>query len=511
MPMRTSNVGVMGSLVFGLRRSFHQLGEVRLELSSGKRINRWADDAPGVGAAMRYRELERNNTQYLRNAGSARSFLEAGDSALQSLGDHIARLRELVVRELGPLGSDQTREGAVEEVEALRNNVLNILNSQVQGSYLFAGQQTGRPPFELDGGSVLYHGDGQQQLVQLGPGHRIPVTLPGQELLGAPVATLLGRSDLQPRLAATDSLADLNGGDGVELGQFAVQDGSGSIATVDLAGATSVQDVLDRINATGLNLSARIDDAQEGIVLEGPGSITVRALPGDDSAADLGLAGTTSSGVLQGGDIRREFRDTTPLTSIRSLDGQLPLGSLRFDLAGGSQEIDLSGVNNIAQLRSLVGGIIPGMDVQVVDGAIQFELTGGGSFSVGSPMDDNTAAALGVVGSASPARLFGGFEDILSALASGDMDQLRQSLTEIEAVRSHVAAKNVGIGANQQELDRAEYLLRERAVDLQNQRSSVEDVDLIDAASRLSAAETSYQAALATSARLFQISLLDYL
>ena len=51
----------------------------------------------------------------------------------------------------------------------------------------------------------------------------------------------------------------------------------------------------------------------------------------------------------------------------------------------------------------------------------------------------------------------------------------------------------------------------EREQTLTVERSRIEEVDLVNVATRLAFAETTYQAALSSAAGIFQMSLLDYL
>jgi len=95
-------------------------------------------------------------------------------------------------------------------------------------------------------------------------------------------------------------LSSLNGGQGVSSGQFIITDSSGSSATIDLSqgNETTIQSVLDEINSRGLDITARVNDTGDGILLEdnGPGTVAISVEEsGSTTASDLGLLGTAAN------------------------------------------------------------------------------------------------------------------------------------------------------------------------------------------------------------------------
>ena len=84
-------------------------------------------------------------------------------------------------------------------------------------------------------------------------------------LLGEFTGTYLGQ-DLNPRLVATASIGDLINGAGLSRGAIALRQGN-MVRTVNLANPAiiTVQDLLDAINNSGLNITASINAAGTGI------------------------------------------------------------------------------------------------------------------------------------------------------------------------------------------------------------------------------------------------------
>lgn len=124
-------------------------------------------------------------------------------------------------------------------------------------------------------------------------------------------------------LATETRLTDLNGGAGVRRGEIVITDSTGGSATIDLSSALNIDDVLDAINSNGdIGVSARVDG--RGLVVEdtagGGGSLTIASAFGDNTAEDLGIAGTEAGGTITGQNIKF-LTGTTSLNTLNDGNG----------------------------------------------------------------------------------------------------------------------------------------------------------------------------------------------
>jgi len=137
------------------------------EVSTGMRVQHPGDD-PAVAAAMvRGRQVVDRMDAINQNAGRAGDEVDAADQALQSLATVLARARELAVQLGNDTYSATDRAGGAAEIDALVRQAVTLMNREVNGRYIFGGDQDRTPPFDITGN---YTGDTAVRQVEVAPG-----------------------------------------------------------------------------------------------------------------------------------------------------------------------------------------------------------------------------------------------------------------------------------------------------------------------------------------------------
>ncbi len=512
MSIRVTDSYLSSILVGDLNRSLGRLLEQQQMAGSMKRVNSFADDPRSVGTIQRYNALIANNDQYLTNVTRSRIMVDGTDVALQNVSEVLADIRVISLRESSAIATPQSQDTSVIEVENLINRLMDALNSSVEGNYLFSGRQTNTPPFARNGETVIYQGDSEEITSRTGPNTSMQLNIPGDIFLGTQSSTLGGRVDMGPRLDLTTNLSDLNLGNGWTPGILSISDGTGSTYQVDVSGAVTIGDLATTINAAtagAVNLAVSADG--NGLEISGAGPMVVGEVNGGSTAASLGLNATSQGPSLTGRDIRGQAVGTTNLADIASLNGSLPLGVLDINWLGVDYSVDLSAAVTLGDLQTLVNGAIPGMDLQLENNTLN--LVGGSpvSFTVSNGDATNTASALGLNGEGTPVRLFGMLEDLKASLTSGDKDGIRGIMSELNSIEDTIYQLLMKNGGRQKDLDWSESILRQRDERLQSNLSLEYDADIAKVAADLSHAETSYQASLLVTSKLYSTNLMQYL
>lgn len=512
MTIRVTDSYLSSILVGDLNRSLGEMLKQQRMAGSMRRVNSFADDPRAVGTIQRYNALISNNDEYLKNVTRSRIIVDGTDVALQNLSEVMADVRVITMRESSALGTSQSNNTSVVEVENLINRLMDVLNTTVEGNYIFSGRATSTPPFVRSGDAVIYQGDDDVIQSRTGPNSTMPVNIPGSVFMGSQSSILGGKADMAPRIQGTTVLNDLDLGGGWTPGSITISDGSGSAWEVDLSSALTVADVTAAIAAgTGGAVTATINASGNSLELTGAGPLSVGEANGGTTAASLGLNASSAGSILTGRDIRPSATVTTNLSDIESLAGKLPLGVMNVAWQGTTYSVDVSAAATLGDLRTIFNGAIPGMELAVSSSSLQ--VIGGSPeiFTISNADSTNTASALGIAGDGSPVRLFGMLEDLRAALAAGDKDGIRGAVNELTAIEDNIYKLMMKNGGRQTDLDWADTILNQRNERLKSNLSLEYDADIAQVASDLSRAETSYQASLLVTSKLYQTNLMQYL
>lgn len=131
-----------------LQRQTRRLLDAQEVVATQRRINTLSDDPVGAGRALNLRGQLAATQQFLRNIDRAQTLAAAHDTALGQVVDILTRARELVLSQANTATSSaQTREATAIELIALREQLLNIANTRVGNTFIFAGHRDSVPPF----------------------------------------------------------------------------------------------------------------------------------------------------------------------------------------------------------------------------------------------------------------------------------------------------------------------------------------------------------------------------
>lgn len=209
--MRVTEAARFALLQRELRRTSGDLGAVSERLASGRALQRLSDDPERAVRADRLLNEEQALGAYIRAADNARAWLATQDGALQSAMNLMARGRELTIAAGAPL-SVEAREGIAGELDALRQQLIDVANTTFDGRAVFGG--FGDRTVEEVAGVVTFVGDSGEVQRRVGDDRLVRVNVSGAEAFGFDggddVFTLL--ADVADHVRAGD-VASITGAD----------------------------------------------------------------------------------------------------------------------------------------------------------------------------------------------------------------------------------------------------------------------------------------------------------
>jgi flagellar hook-associated protein 3 FlgL len=288
------------------------------------------------------------------------------------VSDLLNHAKSLLLAGVGDNASSSERIALADEIEAAIKSAVINANSTHRGRYLFGGSQSTSPPFEIrDDNTVVYHGD-RLSLESLIEQHLVVnSSVDGAFAFG--VLSPISAGELNPAICDDTRVADLHGGQGVELGaiQVTLTDGATTQqATIVLTGAKTLPDIRTRIEqafaAGPLTLNVDTDPATNSGLRLTPssGTVEVADIAGARVAADLGIASGPAA-VINGGDLNPRLTEQTHLADLNGGTGigALAGAGLQIQLGDETRTIDLAAALTLEDLFNQIR--LSGLEVDV--------------------------------------------------------------------------------------------------------------------------------------------------
>ena len=342
--------------------------------------------------------------------------------------------------------------------------------------------------------------------------------------INASSASTVG-SDINVQLSGQTKLADLGASvdwaSGIKITQ------GGQTKTLDLSGATTIQDVMNRVQQLGFGLKLEINSAKTGLNLVD----TVSGLNlsvgenGGTTATDLGI---------------RTYSDHTKLSNFRhGLGVQTQQGQNDFSVSlhdGTTFNVNLDGANtvgdvvNAIQSAASAAGVTPAqfsVGMASTGNGLQFtdNTAGGSNFQIQNINQSLAATQLGIVGNAGTGNTITGSDnatvrvenmfthliDLSAALTKNDSSGITVAGSGLQNDLNQVVQARATVGIQSQDISGRQTQSQDRQTQLQTMLSNLQDANMPKVISQYSQLQTQLQASLQLGAQMNQMNLLNYL
>jgi len=133
-----------------VNRVEESLSQATNELSSGYRVNVASDDPDQIQTLLQLRTDEQQNTQIQSNLNTATADADSADTSLSAAIQLMDTAVSLATQGASETTTAQGRQSLAQQVAAIQQQMVSYSATQVDGSYIFSGDQDGSPTYQLD-------------------------------------------------------------------------------------------------------------------------------------------------------------------------------------------------------------------------------------------------------------------------------------------------------------------------------------------------------------------------
>lgn len=195
----TPNITSQNAL-YNINKSRKLLDSLTEKIASEQNVNRPSDDPVAARLLTGIADKLRKNEQFATNITKANIWTSMTDTALTGMSETMASVKELVGTLTGSVSDETTRANAVTQLTALREQLADMGNTQVDGQYVFSGTDTTTQPFSRSVQSspfstTYYNGNSSTNSIEIDTGATEKLNIPGDEVLTGPDVNILKSID----------------------------------------------------------------------------------------------------------------------------------------------------------------------------------------------------------------------------------------------------------------------------------------------------------------------------
>ncbi|GAA7106212.1 flagellar hook-associated protein FlgL [Helicobacter pylori] len=161
----------------------NKINDANTQIASGLKIRYGYQNSNINNQNLKFQYEENTLDQGIDVAQNAYTSTLNTDKALQEFSKTMEAFKTKLVQSANDVHSETSRAAIANDLERLREHMMNVANTSIGGEFLFGGSKVDRPPIDSEG---KYHGNGEDLNALISSDNLVPYNISGQDLfLGA--------------------------------------------------------------------------------------------------------------------------------------------------------------------------------------------------------------------------------------------------------------------------------------------------------------------------------------
>ena len=266
---------ISSQLTQSLTASESQQATLEQQLATGNLVNQPSDNPTATSSLMQLNSSLARAKQYATNAADGLGWLSLANSTVNSVMSNLQQARQLVLSISGSALSGQQAAitGIGDQLDSIRNQVINLANTQYGGQAIFAGTKQVNVAYDNSSPATsgTFLGGGSAQTRSVAPGVKVPVSVTGDKVFGADPTGLLSPPSTTP------------GVPGGVMATLVADVKAGNLQKAETTDLSSLDAAIQTVSNAAANLGAQYQQMQ-GFATQATNTQT--ALQGQISAID---------------------------------------------------------------------------------------------------------------------------------------------------------------------------------------------------------------------------------
>ncbi len=344
--MRVTNSLTYSNTINDYQRNMEELYNVNTQISSGLKIQNSYEDSGIYVDTMRLDYEIATLEQSSQSSSKAQTYADNTDNTLNQFSEALSQFKSKLIQASSETNSDTSLDAIANELDGLKDYMISLGNTSINGQYLFSGSDVNTKPLDDQGN---YYGNGESVEAIIGSGVTLPYNINGQDLfLGSDsdynkiVSTnvkMLNQTALYPKemqgvdtvpkeeyLSTSNTIRDMVGDTDADSSNdpnsvFYLSgknsDGDSISTKFELSSSSEISDLLERI---GIEYGNTSTNKVVDVSMNANGQIEVKDLKKGNSLLEMGLFGATDRDAPVGTAGNADQNDIDDLIAQKNVD-----------------------------------------------------------------------------------------------------------------------------------------------------------------------------------------------
>ncbi|RVZ54913.1 flagellar hook-associated protein FlgL [Helicobacter pylori] len=157
----------------------NKINDANTQIASGLKIRYGYQNSDINNQNLKFQYEENTLDQGIDVAQNAYTSTLNTDKALQEFSKTMEAFKTKLIQSANDLHSETSRAAIANDLERLKEHMINVANTSIGGEFLFGGSKVDRPPIDSNG---KYHGNGEDLNALISSDNLVPYNISGQDL-----------------------------------------------------------------------------------------------------------------------------------------------------------------------------------------------------------------------------------------------------------------------------------------------------------------------------------------
>jgi len=182
--MRITEQSYINTFLQNVNRNRSEMAKLEEQLATQKSVNKPSDNPTAYSDSRNLEAEVQKNEQYQKNINAGLTQANTASDAMGQMLDQLNKLKQLAIQGSNDKTISQNEmDTLANNIDQLKQSMVELGNTQIQGRYLFGGTKSDQPPFEQSGGAVSYKGDTGSLNIKISDSSTVNVSKDGNTLM----------------------------------------------------------------------------------------------------------------------------------------------------------------------------------------------------------------------------------------------------------------------------------------------------------------------------------------